>query len=337
MIDKFSRQNPADSPDIDLHVVARKASASLESRENEIIRKWLKKVIDDMELASLQSLPTKELSTSFPLLIACVARNIEAIGHEPCAGGDLQELATCMATMRRGEPVAAKLFDDYATLKNLILEAAAVDLRSSDAKALKIFQRLDDSFMQFFKIGMEAFIEQHSQELQRLANTDALTGLFNVRYFRKQLSEKLEIYRRYRLPFSLMMLDIDRLKQLNDREGHEAGDSALIHLAQIMVDEKRESDIAVRSGGDEFFLIVPNTGIVEAESLAQRIIEKVRQISLSESAREMTDVSIGIVNCPMHGDDVGCLRARADQALYLAKKSGGGAIASYPENAIEDK
>ena len=330
-----SARKQTDGAELDVSVVASKASISLENRESEIIRKWLKAVIDDMELASLQALPTGELSSTFPQLIAYISKSIQvpAEAEELFSGEELGNLAACMATMRQGEPAAAKVFDDYSMLKHLFLEAAAEDLRTSDIQALQVFQRIDNSFMQFFRTGLEAFIERYSMELQRLANTDALTGLFNVRYFRKQLSEKLELYRRYQLPFALLMLDLDMFKQLNDREGHEAGDKALIKLSQIMSEEKREIDVAVRSGGDEFFVLLPNTNLEQAESLALRINERVRRLRSETGGSQITSVSIGIVSCPLHGADVGTLRARADQALYLAKKGGGGTTVCYQESA----
>ena len=131
------------------------------------------------------------------------------------------------------------------------------------------------------------------------------------------------------------MIDLDRLKQLNDVCGHQAGDRALKHLAALMNGEKRETDIAVRYGGDEFFLLLPGTLTEEAEQLAMRIRHCVQALNLSSGGREMTGVSIGVVSCPSDGTDVGTLRAKADRALYLAKSIGGGAVARYQEFSME--
>ncbi|MHB1361642.1 MAG: GGDEF domain-containing protein [Thermoleophilia bacterium] len=313
-----------------LAAVAGKASNSLSSREDQIIREWFKSVIDDLELASLQSLPTQELTSDIPKLIDSVARGIRNPGQPQLTGSGLDGLAAAIATIRKGNPAAGKVFDDYAALKQLFVEAAATDLRSSDHMAMQVFRRLDDSFMQFFRVGLEAFIEHHSQELQRMADTDAMTGLFNTRYFRKQLDESLGMFRRYKFPFSLVMLDIDRLKQLNDQEGHAAGDRALVRLAEIMSREKRDVDIAVRSGGDEFFLMLPGSSIDDAEALARRILEGVKRAGALDG-RGITGVSMGIVSCPLHGDDADTLRHKADEALYLAKRMGGGTMARYQE------
>lgn len=320
-----------EDPTDDLSVVAQKAGISLENREEQITKKWLKAMIDDMELNSLQSFPTEMLLSNIPQLIGCIARSIMEPAPAPCESQELNDLAACMATMRKDEPAATKVFDDYAMLKYLFIEAAAMDLRSSDVRALHVFQRLDASFMNFFKAGLEAYMDQHSRELRQMANTDALTGLFNVRYFRQQLHGNLEMFKRYSVPFSLMMLDIDKLKQLNDTMGHEIGDCALKQLADVLMKEKREVDIAFRCGGDEFFLILPGTVISDVEAASRRIIEKLKTVKLGTGGREMTSVSIGIVSCPRDGTDVGSLRAKADQALYLAKQIGGGATSRYQE------
>lgn len=327
-----SNQKNRDEMQPDLTVVAHKASASLERNESEIIRNWFKLVIDDLELHSLQSMPTQDISSTFPRLIDCMARCVRAPASDPCIDQELNDLAVSIVSIRKGEPAAAGFFDDYVALKRLLVEAAASDLRSSDAGAMKVFQRLDDSFSRFLKMGLEAFMEFHSEELQHMANTDVLTSLYNVRYFRKQISEKLQIFKRYALPFSLIMLDLDRLKQINDMAGHEAGDRALVMLAKIMDQEKREVDIAFRCGGDEFFIILPNTGIDQAESLARRISERFR-IADIKSDDKRASVSCGIVSCPLHGTDVSALRSRADKALYQAKSIGGGTTVCYQEPA----
>ncbi|MCL4473648.1 MAG: GGDEF domain-containing protein [Actinobacteria bacterium] len=320
----------AGNRDYGLSTVASKASYSLLSREDQIIRKWFKNVIDDLEMASLRSLPTQELTSIFPKLVDSVARSIKKPGATALTSQELASLAAMIATIRKGNPGAGKVFEDYASLKQLFVEAASSDLRQSDHMAMQIFQRLDDSFMQFFRTGLEAFIEQHSLELQRMADTDAMTGLYNTRYFRQQLDESLGMFRRYKFPFSLIMLDVDRLKQLNDQQGHAAGDRALIKLAEIMNNEKRDVDIAIRSGGDEFFMILPGTDIDDAESMARRILDGVKNAG-SLNGREISGVSMGIVSCPRHGDDADTLRHKADEALYLAKKMGGGTVTRFQE------
>ncbi|MHB0867047.1 MAG: GGDEF domain-containing protein [Thermoleophilia bacterium] len=328
---EFSKRIGMEDQTDDLSVVAQKAGISLQKREEQITKEWLKSMIDDMELESLQAFPTEMLSANLPQLIGHIARSIREPVATPCENQEFSELAACMATIRKGSTAATQVFDDYALLKYMFIEAAAMDLRGSDVRAMQVYQRLDASFMTFFKAGLEAFMDRHSGELEQMANTDPLTGLFNVRYFRQQLHRNLEMFKRYNVPFSLMMLDIDKLKQLNDTAGHEAGDKALRLLADVLVKEKREVDVAFRCGGDEFFLILPGTLIGDVETVSQRVIERLRAGMPGTGGHMMTSVSIGVVSCPGDGTDVGSLRARVDQALYRAKKDGGGSVSRYHE------
>ncbi len=311
--------------------VFQKASASLKSRETQVIKLWLKDMIDTLGLTSLQAFPTQELTEGFPRIINSIAEAIEEPDAFSSGGKEVAEVSAKLATLRKEDSSLDKLIDDYTLLKRLMFEAAAADLRRSDEAVLRISQNLDEGFNRIFKEGLKAYVEQHSSNLQHLADTDALTGLYNVRYFRRQLHKHLEMYKRYRIPFSMLMLDLDSLKQLNDACGHQSGDLALKHLAAIMTTEKRETDVAVRYGGDEFFLVLPGTAASEGERLAYRIVRSVRRLNIHSNGREMTGVSIGVVSCPENGADVGTLRAKADRALYLAKAIGGASVACYQE------
>lgn len=310
-----------------------KASASLKNHETDIIKKWLTTVIDDLGLISLQSFPTQELSTGFPELIDYIVRTIKESPRGGKSDIHLDEISARLATLRREGPALEKMLDDYALLKRLLVDAAVIDLRKTDLAAIQLSQKIDEGFNNILKAGIEAYVEKNSIELEHLANTDALTGLYNVRYFRRQLHRNLEMYKRYRVPFALMMLDLDNLKELNDALGHNAGDSAIRHLASVMSHEKRETDIAVRYGGDEFFLLLPGTSTDEAERLGHRVSQRVRHINLMTSGKEITGVSIGVVSCPADGTDVGALRSKADRALYLAKSIGGATVARYRDFA----
>ncbi|MBE3066657.1 MAG: GGDEF domain-containing protein [Chloroflexi bacterium] len=295
------------------------------------MREWLKDLIDNLGLASLSSFPTAELSSGLPRVITALAAYLEDPSGIEIGDQGLDELADCIASLRQEDASLARTIADYTNLKKLLLSAAADGLRASDQAVIHIINTLDDGFYQVFILGLEAFVEQHSLELQRLANTDPLTGLHNVRYFRRQLHQQLELYKRYRIPFSLIMFDLDELKQLNDIRGHDAGDLALKKLAVILKKEKRETDIAVRYGGDEFFLLLPGTVADEGERLAYRISRRVKELNLQTRGEEITGVSIGVVSCPDNGTDVGALRAKADRAMYLAKTLGGGTVARFRE------
>jgi len=317
--------------------IADKASRSLRNREAEVIKEWLKAVIDDLELPSLQTFPTQALTTAFPQIISRLADNMVNPLGDAFVGAEFAKAVAQLAEVREEDTSIIKVVEDYALLHRLLIDALAKDLRGSDQEVVRVLQRLDDGFRQILTSGLEFYTDRRSEKLQRLAHTDPLTGLFNMRHFRRRLHEYLEMYNRYRIPFSIMMVDIDKMKQLNDTKGHQMGDRALKHLAQVMTSQKRETDIAFRYGGDEFFLLMPGISTDDGEALAKRIIFEVNKIHEDTQGREMTNVSIGLVSCPENGTDVGLLRSRADKALYLAKQMGGGIVACYRETEEETR
>lgn len=319
----------------DVQVVAQKASESLSQHQDDVIRNWLGAEIKSLDLASLRAFPTKELAAGLPELVAAMACLICDPSEDLSRNPGLRQASDHIATLRKQRADPGKLIEDYMLLKAEVVEAAWRRLRTSDKVALVISRRLDDGFVQILKTGFGAFIESHSQDLQQQANTDSLTGLYNGRFFRRQLHQNLEMYKRYHIPFSLLMIDLDHLKQLNDARGHQAGDAALKHIASILSKEKRETDIAVRYGGDEFFVLMPGVLTDDAERLARRISGRTKELNLRSGGREMTGVSIGIVACPTDGTDVGALREKADRALYLAKSLGGASVARYRQFSLE--
>jgi len=133
-------------------------------------------------------------------------------------------------------------------------------------------------------------------ELQRLANTDALTGLHNRRQFYELANQELARSRRTQAPVSLMMIDIDHFKQINDTYGHAMGDVVLQSLARTMKNSLREMDVIARLGGEEFVILLPQTSLGQATELAQRLRLKIENESVSNSqgADIKFTVSIGI-------------------------------------------
>lgn len=158
-------------------------------------------------------------------------------------------------------------------------------------------------------------------ELERQAKTDAMTDLFNYRTFRSLLSQEISRSRRYRKPMSLIILDVDFFKQINDTYGHPKGDEALRALARLLMSQKRKEDLVARYGGEEFVLILPETSPEGALRLAQRIRESVEKTTLI--AEKAITVSVGVATL----DPDSALREdqlifQADNALGEAKKRG---------------
>ncbi|MEO0425246.1 MAG: GGDEF domain-containing protein [Pseudomonadota bacterium] len=160
-------------------------------------------------------------------------------------------------------------------------------------------------------------------DLQHRSTRDPLTGLFNRRHLDDVLQS--DTYQEtVGQHYSLIMLDVDYLKTINDTHGHAAGDRALTHLANVIEAHVRPDDIACRYGGEEFIIVLPNTQLVEAEAVARRI-----QSALREARRRSADpsyapptVSAGIASSELHGNSPETVMRAADQALYAAKRGG---------------
>ncbi|NML60625.1 GGDEF domain-containing protein [Massilia sp. RP-1-19] len=162
--------------------------------------------------------------------------------------------------------------------------------------------------------------EKDDREMALLATTDSLTGLVNRRAFFERTDAARMLSARLRKPISLMMLDIDHFKALNDRFGHACGDEALCVFADTSRGVLREHDIMGRLGGEEFALALPGTDLAGALQAAERLREAVERVILPKHGYAMT-VSIGVVLIDPN-EDINSALARADQALYQAKSGG---------------
>lgn len=149
--------------------------------------------------------------------------------------------------------------------------------------------------------------------------SDALTGLGNHRAFQEELDRELEMYQRYHVPVALLLIDLDDLKQVNDSEGHAAGDARLRQMGQIIADVTRYADRSFRIGGDEFALLMPHTDSEAAMEIAHRLLERGLK---SDGATQPLCFSGGISACPEFASTRTQLYAQADSALYWCKRHG---------------
>lgn len=155
------------------------------------------------------------------------------------------------------------------------------------------------------------------------SHQDGLTKLFNRTYFDSALERELSIAQRHDTDVSLLFFDIDDFKQINDTWGHQIGDEALIQLADIIVAEKRTSDIAARYGGEEIIIILPHTNNVDALVLGERIRKRVEKTPLKSNGNKIfLTISGGLVSYPTDAIDPVSLLKYADTAMYRAKGSG---------------
>lgn len=171
---------------------------------------------------------------------------------------------------------------------------------------------------------------------QALADTDALTSALNRRGLDRSLADMVERAHRQRQPLTLLFLDLDRFKLLNDRHGHAAGDEALIAVTRLMRSDMRAQDILGRYGGEEFVVVLPGCSMNTAMGIAERIRSdlQARQIPVG-SPDDVLTASIGIASL-QRGLDAKALVADADRAMYAAKRSGGNRVETDTQPAIAE-
>lgn len=164
-------------------------------------------------------------------------------------------------------------------------------------------------------------LEELNRVLQRQACTDDLTAIYNHRFILQRLRDEVERADRYRQPLSIMMLDLDHFKSVNDRFGHQTGDIALYSVAQTIKNALRHIDVAGRYGGEEFLVILPQTTREDAVQVAERIREQVEDLIFDDKNLRIT-ISIGVTSYRNENERESEFLARADHLLYQAKRNG---------------
>lgn len=170
--------------------------------------------------------------------------------------------------------------------------------------------------------------ERLGSELARLANRDGLTGVHNRRSLEQIAHRMLLPERRKNRPFSLILVDADYFKRINDQHGHAAGDSALRELANVLSAVTGELGVVGRFGGEEFLVLLPDADLHEASLMADSMRQRIFDKALRFGERKMSwSISAGVAQCGKHDSDFDALVRRADKALYRAKSQGRNRIA----------
>jgi diguanylate cyclase (GGDEF)-like protein len=183
----------------------------------------------------------------------------------------------------------------------------------------------------WFLVDLLLRVHRVEQEMRSLASYDSLTGLLSRHAFFDNANNYVSLAQREHRPFSVMIIDLDHFKLINDRYGHPAGDAVLKLFADVTNSVARRSDIVGRLGGEEFAVVLPSTTAAEALEFSQRMHTAINKavLTFNDSAIRYT-ASIGLTGSETDsGDSVDDLLARADLALYQAKRSGRNQTAIY--------
>jgi len=180
---------------------------------------------------------------------------------------------------------------------------------------------------------LSADIRYAVDKIKQVSDTDELTGLYNMRAFSAMLQRSFKQAVRYGHPLSVVMIDSDNLKQVNDAHGHEAGNRLLQHLVRCIREQLRGSDVMARFGGDEFILLLPETNNKGALEMSERIRKSVElsRFSVREGDTNVT-ASLGVASYPEDGGNLDVILEKADKAMYRAKQKGRNRVVSYLED-----
>lgn len=175
-------------------------------------------------------------------------------------------------------------------------------------------------------------IEQLQEELREQALRDPLTNLYNRRYLAETLQHELSRARRERKSVSVIIMDIDRFKRINDLYGHQIGDKFLLTVADLLRAHTRDFDFACRYGGEEFLLVLPGTTARNAVKRAEQIRRQCAELRIQHGEDDISiTVSMGIATYPIHSKSVDELLTKADKALYRSKKGGRNRVTLWSE------
>ncbi|WP_171016142.1 diguanylate cyclase [Ramlibacter sp. 2FC] len=182
-----------------------------------------------------------------------------------------------------------------------------------------------------YRLSLQLSRQKH--ELRRLSEQDPMSGLYSRSHWEKRQTEEFQAFQRHGRSVSLMLVDVDRFKEINDGHGHAAGDEVIRRVGQVLREQVRQGDIVGRYGGDEFGVIFPGMGAGEAHKVAQRIRASLAGSGLLAYDGAAPTLSIGIA--PLLPGTPSCAAwiAQADKALYKVKRAGRDGVEVYPDEA----
>ena len=246
-----------------------------------------------------------ELADSHPSYAKLVGESRRTGAYDITAGGSSTHLlARRIELVRNGDPTPH-------------------DLRMSDGRHIRSRCAILPSGGRMLTYWDVTDLIRNAEQLEKFATLDAMTGLFNRRHFLALAEGEWDRFQRYHRSLTMLMLDIDHFKQINDRYGHAVGDDALCSVARACQEGKRSPDIVGRIGGEEFAMLLPETDLVQAGVVAERIRSKVAgQMIAHPRGNFRVTVSIGMAPATLSMSGIHALMQTADRELYRAKDLG---------------
>ena len=204
------------------------------------------------------------------------------------------------------------------------------DLKTTDGRHIRAHCDITQNDGRMLTYCDVTDLVRNAEQLERLATIDSMTGLYNRRHFLTSSDAEWSRFQRYQRPLSMLMVDIDHFKQVNDRYGHAVGDEAIIAAAQACAGGRRQSDIVGRLGGEEFAVLLPETELDQAAIAAERLrVAIAERVLIAHKVHFRVTASIGIAAASVSMSGIDVLMRGADQALYQAKEQGRNCVVQW--------
>jgi diguanylate cyclase (GGDEF)-like protein len=282
-------------------------------------------VADDEQQEFIQALNTRgievvDVSNGTAALVSLQRSRPQVVIANPHARGlSAMELAKMLAQSNDGIPLI---------LAGSEPASVTVRLEAMREGAFDYFELPRDFELLLERTQQLVRLRQKIDRLRADADLDHLTGLANRRRFRVALIREVERWKRYGVPCALLLIDIDHLKEINDRFGHPAGDACIQHVANTLSVVSRDNDTASRLGGEEFALLLAGIDVERSAAAAERLRDVIATRRV-EGVGQVT-VSIGVSGCPVSATSDRSLYTASDGALYVAKNGGRNRVALAP-------
>ncbi len=324
-----------------------KAHLEQYNRQREIIAKMTDLLQVSRKVGEASEIVSTHLKLLFPESDGALYLMSSSNSLEPIATwGESASLSTIYTTedcwaLRRGKPyrfgvgipnpscahvgndipshsICVPLSSQYESLGNLYISSK----KERDVRIVDEEQKFIEDTANSLALALGNLRLREKLHIQSIR--DALTGLFNRRYLDETLPREINRAERNNGPLSVLLFDIDHFKMFNDTHGHDAGDLVLRSIADVIVSNIRESDIACRYGGEEFVIILPDTTIETAERRAEALRNDVSRMRLEYKGQEIgkITISVGVAAYPQNGTKRDALIKSADEAMYMAKRGG---------------
>jgi diguanylate cyclase (GGDEF)-like protein len=292
-------------------------AALAESRAG-VAKAWLVRAVEAAPLDQIEHMPVGRIAAELPGLVGDLVR--AAADDAPAAverAGWLDRLAAL-----RGEDAGGQLARDVGLLHESMLRSLERQAAGLDAGDLiRTAARLASLFADLQADAAERSVRRSGGTLDEvLTGADRLTGLHGQDFLNEHLRHLVSMQKRYDQPFSLLVVDVEGLKRINQAWGERAGDDTLVGVAGAVDNSVRTADTTVRMGEDEFCVLLPNQTPGRARIVAERLADAVEQVR--DPSGGGLKIAIGVVGCPQHGTTADELLELADGALYRAKAAG---------------